>query len=100
LQENGIIDAVAYQQLEVFKAAVEFARAEGIVPAPETAHAIKAAIDIVRRHRRQSKCVVFNFSGHGLLDLASYDKFLSGELKNYAYPLKEIKSALRDLPEL
>ncbi|MFA5101310.1 MAG: TrpB-like pyridoxal-phosphate dependent enzyme, partial [Candidatus Omnitrophota bacterium] len=70
-----------------------------IVPAPETSHAIKAAIDVACESRRE-QCVVFNFSGHGFLDLASYDKFFSGELKNYAYPMHEIKRSLKDLPKL
>lgn len=99
LVRNRLAEAVAYGQVEVFEAALTFARAEGIIPAPETAHAIKAAIDIARKAKK-GECIVFNFSGHGFLDLASYDKFLSGELKNYSYPLKEIKKALKDLPKL
>ena len=98
LHKHNIIEAVAYPQLAVFQAALVFARTEGIIPAPETAHAIKSVIDIARRN--QSKCLVFNFSGHGLLDLASYDKFLQGQLKNYAHPLHEIKRALKDLPKI
>jgi len=99
LVKNKIIQAVAYQQIEVFKAAVIFAKTEGIVPAPETAHALKAAIDIAKREKK-AKCIVLNFSGHGLLDLSAYDKFLAGELKNYAYPKHEIKRALKDLAKL
>jgi len=99
LHAEKVIEARAYHQLEVFKAAVLFARTEGIVPAPETAHAIKAAIDIAKSARKPA-CIAFNFSGHGFLDLASYDKFFNGELKNYAYPLQEIKRALKDLPTL
>ncbi|MCU0666521.1 MAG: TrpB-like pyridoxal phosphate-dependent enzyme [Candidatus Omnitrophica bacterium] len=98
LQEKGIIDSVSYNQLEVFEAACDFARAEGIVPAPETAHAVKAVIDIAKRKKKG--CIVFNFSGHGFLDLSSYDKFLAGELKNYAYPKAEIRKSLKDLPDL
>ncbi|MFH1248454.1 MAG: TrpB-like pyridoxal phosphate-dependent enzyme [Candidatus Omnitrophota bacterium] len=98
LAENGIIESISCRQLEVFKAAVTFAQAEGIIPAPETAHAVKVAIDLARQNKE--KCIVFNFSGHGFLDLSSYDKFLSGELKNYAYPLNEIKRSLKDLPKL
>ncbi|MEW6075785.1 MAG: TrpB-like pyridoxal phosphate-dependent enzyme [Candidatus Omnitrophota bacterium] len=98
LHHKGIIESVAYHQLEVFKAAVLFAKLEGIVPAPETAHALKAAIDIALKNSRRSKCIVLNFSGHGFLDLSAYDKFLNGELKNYAYPLCEIKKSLKDLP--
>jgi len=99
LHKHNIIEARALHQIEVFKAAVLFARSEGIVPAPETAHAVKAAIDIAQSQKK-GRCIVFNFSGHGFLDLSSYDKFFHGELKNYAYPLKEIKKALRTLPKL
>lgn len=98
LHDNGLIQAQAFNQLEVFKAAIIFAKTEGIVPAPETSHAVKAAIDIARQDKK-GKCIVVCFSGHGFLDLASYDKFLSGELKNYALPLCEIKKALKDLPK-
>lgn len=97
LHEKGIIEAVSYHQTEVFKAAILFAKAEGIVPAPETAHAVKAAIDVAKK-AKPGECIVFNFSGHGFLDLASYDKFLNGELKDYAYPLEDIKRSLKDIP--
>ena len=97
LCKEKLVDARAYHQLEVFKAAVLFAKCEGIIPAPETAHAIKAAIDIATKDRRE-KCIVVNFSGHGFLDLSAYDKFLNNELKNYAHPAKEIKRAIKELP--
>jgi tryptophan synthase beta chain len=96
---NKLVDSVSCDQLDVFKAALLFAQAEGIVPAPESAHAIKAAIDIARRDTRGS-CIVFNLSGHGFLDLGSYDKYLNGELKSYSYPKAEIKRALKDLPDV
>ncbi len=99
LQDKDIIEAVAYNQIEVFKAAEIFAKAEGIVPAPETAHAVKAVIEVAKRAKK-SQCILFNFSGHGFLDLASYDKFLNGELVNHAHPIKEIKAALKHLPKL
>lgn len=99
IQEKGLIEAVAYHQLEVFRAAIIFAKTEGIIPAPETAHAIKAVIDAAKKDKK-GKCIVFNFSGHGFLDLGSYDKFLNGELKNYAYPLEDIRKSLKDLPEI
>jgi tryptophan synthase beta chain len=99
LQDKKIIQAKAYQQLEVFKAAVLFARTEGIVPAPETAHAIKAVIDIAGQDKK-SKCIVFNFSGHGFFDMAAYDKFFSHQLCNYAHPASAIKTALKDLPAI
>ena len=98
LAARKIIKAVSCNQLDIFKAALAFAKTEGIVPAPETAHAIKTVIDIAKSTK--NKCIVFNFSGHGLLDLASYDKFLAGELKNYAYPSHEIMKALKELPKV
>jgi len=99
LYAKKIIEAVAVEQLGIFQAARLFAETEGTIPAPETAHAIKAAIDVAKREKK-SKCIVFNFSGHGFLDLASYDKFMSGELTNYAHPVSEIKKALNELPKL
>jgi len=99
LHDKKIIEARAYNQIDVFKAAVLFTKTEGIVPAPETAHAIKAVIDIAKNERK-GKCIVFNFSGHGFLDLASYDKFFNGELRNYSHPLKEIRAALKSLPKI
>lgn len=98
LAAEGLVEAKSYHQLEVFDAAVLFAQAEGMVPAPETAHAIKCAIDMATRDKRE-KCIAFNFSGHGFLDLSAYDKFFAGELKNYAYPAADIKRSLRDLPK-
>lgn len=78
----GLIDAVAVPQLKVFKAAVQFARTEGLVPAPESAHAISVAIDeaIKCREENRKKVIVFNLSGNGLLDLTAYDTYLSGRM--------------------
>ena len=102
LFNKKIIEAVAYPQNTVFEAAVVFAKTEGILPAPETAHAIKCAIDeaIKCRETKQEKCIVFNFSGHGHFDMASYDKYLSGKLEDYELPGEEIKKALGELPEI
>jgi tryptophan synthase beta chain len=93
-----LVKSVGCNQLDVFDAAHLFLKAEGIIPAPESSHAIKAAIDIARRQK--NKCIVFNLSGHGFLDLGSYEKYLDGELKNYSYPLNEIRKALKDLPKI
>lgn len=84
LVKEGVMEARAYHQVEVFEAAVTFARAEGFVPAPETAHAVKAAIDeaIKCRESGESRCILFNFSGHGYLDLAAYDEYLTGRLSD------------------
>ncbi len=82
LVKNGHMEAVAYHQREVFEAAITFARAEGLIPAPETAHAIKAAIDeaIKCRESGEGKTLFFNFSGYGYLDLSAYDDYLSGTM--------------------
>ncbi len=83
LKKLGLIEAKAYAQTAVFEAAVQFARAEGIVPAPESAHAIRAAVDeaIEAREQGRKRVVLFNLSGHGLMDMTAYDAFLSGHLK-------------------
>ncbi|HTW97443.1 MAG TPA: hypothetical protein VMD59_01635 [Acidimicrobiales bacterium] len=74
--------AVAYPQGKVFEAAVQFARAQGSIPAPETGHAIRAVIDeaLAAKERGEEKVILFDYSGHGLLDLAAYDDFLHGRL--------------------
>lgn len=102
LYDEGLIEAVAYPQNPVFEAAVLFARTEGIIPAPETAHAIKAAIDeaIKCKEQKEEKVIVFNFSGHGHFDLAAYDAYFSKKLEDYEYPEEKIKEALKDLPQV
>ncbi|MCE4600006.1 MAG: TrpB-like pyridoxal phosphate-dependent enzyme [Desulfurococcales archaeon] len=82
LVNHGIVKPVAYRQTEVFEAALEFARAEGFIAAPETAHAVKAVIDLALEAKRlgEERVIVFNFSGHGLLDLKGYDDYLAGKL--------------------
>ena len=102
LVNKGVINARAYAQNPVFEAALLFARTEGIIPAPETAHAIKAAVDeaIKCRETKKEKCIVIGFSGHGHFDLAAYDDYLSGKLEDYAYPEEEIKRALAGLPKI
>ncbi|SNZ13603.1 TrpB-like pyridoxal phosphate-dependent enzyme [Hydrogenobacter hydrogenophilus] len=84
LYHLGHIEAVAYKQTEVFKAAITFARTEGIVPAPESSHAIKAAIDEALKCKEtgEEKVILFNLSGHGYFDLSAYDKYLRGELED------------------
>ena len=102
LVDEGLMETVAYPQNPVFEAAMLFARTEGIVPAPETAHAIRTAIDeaIRCRERKEEKVIVFNFSGHGHFDLASYDAFLSKKLEDYEYPEEKIREALKELPKV
>ncbi|MBC7261027.1 MAG: TrpB-like pyridoxal phosphate-dependent enzyme [Chloroflexi bacterium] len=102
LAQAGYIEAVAYHQNAVFEAAVQFARSEGIVPAPETAHAVRAAIDEALRCKEsgERKVILFNFSGHGHFDLAAYDAYLSGSLQDYEYPESEVAKALAELPRV
>lgn len=100
LHHDNLIDAVAYGQTSVFEAAVTFARSEGIIPAPETAHAIKGAIDeaLKAKEEAKEKTIFFNLSGHGYLDLTAYEAYLEGKLEDYAYPEEKIKEALNKLP--
>ena len=100
LLEHGLVEARAYAQVPVFEAAVLFARSEGILPAPEAAHAIKAAVDLGRECRAagQAKTILFNLSGHGHFDLTAYDDYLAGRLVDYKHPQDKIDTALRDLP--
>ncbi|HRU32706.1 MAG TPA: TrpB-like pyridoxal phosphate-dependent enzyme [bacterium] len=100
LARKGIIEAKSYNQNPVFESAVLFAKTEGIIPAPETAHAIKAVVDEAIRCREtgEEKCILFNFSGHGHFDLSAYEAYLSGKLIDYEYPEEKILEALRDLP--
>ncbi|QLH74143.1 MAG: TrpB-like pyridoxal phosphate-dependent enzyme [Methanomassiliicoccales archaeon] len=78
----GLVKGMAYDQLEVYDAAMQFARAEGIIPAPESSHAIKAAIDLAveAKRKNEEKVIVFNLSGHGLLDMSGYAKYISGTM--------------------
>jgi len=102
LGKMKVVEAVAYRQREVFEAAVLFARAEGICPAPETAHAIKFVVDEALRCKQsgQSKCIVFNLSGHGHFDLAAYDKYLDGSMEDFELPQEQIDKALTELPKV
>ncbi|HIP88691.1 MAG TPA: TrpB-like pyridoxal phosphate-dependent enzyme [Thermococcus paralvinellae] len=85
LINHGIVEPRAYHQTEVFEAAILFARTEGIVPAPESAHAVKGAIDLAleAKEKGEEKVILFNLSGHGLLDLKGYEDFLEGKLQDY-----------------
>ena len=100
LTREGVITPLALQQLECFEAGLLFARTEGIIPAPESAHAIRGAIIEAMRDPKEPKTILFNLSGTGVIDLPSYDKYLQGELQNYSYPEEEIKRSLADLPEV
>jgi tryptophan synthase beta chain len=100
LLELGQIEAVAVPQNAVFESAVQFARTEGIVPAPESAHAIRTAIDeaLAAREAGEARTILFNLSGHGHFDLAAYDRYLHGDLEDYEYPADEVEAALASLP--
>jgi tryptophan synthase beta chain len=96
---DGIMEARAYPQLETFKAGITFARTEGFVPAPETNHAIAGVIEEAMKAKEEGKekVILFNWSGHGIIDLAAYDAYLSGKLDNYVLPDEEIKKLIKDL---
>ncbi|MBN1230447.1 MAG: TrpB-like pyridoxal phosphate-dependent enzyme [Anaerolineales bacterium] len=102
LYDAGLIEAVAVHQLETFEAAMLFSHTEGILPAPESAHAIRGAIDeaLDAKERGEERVILFNLSGHGHFDLYSYDAYLSGKLQNYEYPQDKVDKALRDLPKV
>ena len=96
----GLIEPTSFHQIECFEAARLFAMTEGTIPAPETSHAIRAAVNEAIRCREtgREECILFNFSGHGLCDLSSYDKFLSGKLDDFEYPQERITAAIAELP--
>ncbi len=102
LYDHGDIEAVAVGQVETFEAAVQFARAEGIIPAPESAHAVKGAIDEALKCKEsgEKKVIAFNLSGHGHFDLAAYDAYLKGQLEHYEYPEEAVREAMKHLPKV
>lgn len=102
LHADGYIDARAFPQNSVFDAAVQFTRAEGILPAPESAHAVRAAIDeaIEARETGASRVILFNMSGHGFLDLGAYEQYMAGDLEDYEYPADRIEEALKGIPRV
>jgi len=102
LLKEKLIEAVAVPQVATFAAGVQFARAEGIIPAPESNHAIRAVIDEALNCKKtgEPKTLFFNLSGHGHFDMASYDRYLAGNLEDYDYPEAEIKAALERLPKV
>ena len=102
LYHEGLIEAVAVPQLATFEAGVMFARSEGIIPAPESNHAIRACIDEAMKCKEsgEPKTLFFNLSGHGHFDMAAYDSYFSGELVDSEYPQAEIDKALEHLPQV
>jgi tryptophan synthase beta chain len=101
-KELGLLEAVAYHQTPCFEAAVTFARSEGIIPAPETSHAVKGAIEEALRCKREGKAetILFNLSGHGHFDMAAYTEYFSGKLEDKNYDEQKLSDALSRLPQV
>jgi tryptophan synthase beta chain len=102
LYDQGLVEALAVPQLETFEAGVLFARTEGILPAPESCHAIAATVREARQCAQtgEPKTLLFNLSGHGHFDMTSYDRYLRGELEDFEYPAAAIKDSLAHLPKV
>jgi tryptophan synthase beta chain len=102
LHKLGFVEAKAVPQVATFQAGVQFARTEGIIPAPEPNHAIRVAIDeaLACKESGESKTILIALSGHGHFDLSAYDEFLSGKLQDYDYPSEKVKEALTHLPKV
>lgn len=102
LYKEGLLEAVAVPQVATFEAGVLFARTEGIIPAPESNHAIRAVVDEALRCKAlgEPKVLLFNLSGHGHFDMAAYDRYFNGELEDFAYPEEAIEAALARLPRV
>lgn len=102
LLKDQLMEAVDIDQLESFEAGTLFARVEGIIPAPESCHAIAATIREAKRCKEtgEEKVILFNLSGHGLIDMASYDKFLAGDLQNYSLSADDLSRNLAEIEPL
>jgi tryptophan synthase beta chain len=102
LYDAGYIEAVAVKQVATFEAALQFAHAEGIVPAPESAHAIRAAIDeaLDAKAKGEKRVILFNLSGHGNFDMAAYESYLAGKLEDFEYPAEAVQEAMTRLPNV
>jgi tryptophan synthase beta chain len=102
LCDAGYISAVAVPQLTTFDAAIQFSRAEGIIPAPETAHAIRVTIDeaLDAKEKDEERVILFNLSGHGNFDMAAYESYLSGKMENYDCPEEVIEESMKNLPKV
>jgi tryptophan synthase beta chain len=102
LYDAGHLEAVAVKQVATFEAALQFARTEGIVPAPESAHAIRAAIDeaLDAKAKGEKRVILFNLSGHGNFDMGAYEAYLSGKLEDYEYPAEAVREAMQHLPQV
>jgi len=101
---EGLLEPRAYHQLECYESAVTWARTEGFISAPETAHAVAAVIDEANKAKEEGKekVILFNWSGHGLMDLTGYDAYFQGKLVDYPLPEEEMQkslAAIKDLPK-
>ena len=102
LEELGLLEAKAYNQIACVEAGVQFAKAEGILPAPEATHAVKGAIDEALEAKRSGKCkrILFNLFGHGHFDMQAYIDFHAGKLTDQSYGQAELAMALAGLPSV
>lgn len=102
LKEDNLMEAVDIPQLETFAAATMFARSEGIIPAPESSHAIAAAIREAKKAKEagESKVILFNLSGHGLIDMSAYDQYIAGDLANYQVSDEMVRQNTKDLEKI
>ena len=102
LYELGLIEAAAVNQRAAFESGVQFARSEGIVPAPEPTHAIRLTVEeaLAAKEAGHAKTILFGLSGHGNFDLSAYDSYLAGSLQDYEHPAEAIERALADLPKV
>ena len=102
LLKDGLMEATDIQQLESFEAGCLFAKSEGIIPAPESCHAIAAAINEAKicKDTGEEKVILFNLSGHGLIDMAAYDQYLAGNLTNYELKDEDIQHNLNEIKQL
>jgi tryptophan synthase beta chain len=99
LKHEGFIEARSVHQRPCFEAGIQFARTEGLIPAPESTHAIRVAIDeaLAAKKSGEKKVILFNLSGHGYFDMSSYQRYLAGELEDYEYPAEEVRLALESV---
>ncbi|MEE3430350.1 MAG: TrpB-like pyridoxal-phosphate dependent enzyme, partial [Candidatus Cryptobacteroides sp.] len=102
LMKDGYMEAVDIEQLDSFKAGVMFARTEGIIPAPESCHAIAATIKEALKCKEtgEEKTILFNLSGHGMVDMSAYDQYFSGEMRNYDISDEELQKYIKSADAL
>ena len=102
LHREGVVEPASYPQLQCFEAALKFARAEGLIVAPETSHAIACVVDEAMKAKEEGKerTILFNLSGHGHFDMGAYEKYFAGGLEDYHYPEEKVREALAHLPKV